>query len=163
MTENQASPLALADWQRLQSGVQTGSVVVIENGDGPYGQLLLDGRHVFQADEPADVGGRDNGPGPYELLLMALGSCTAMTLRMYARQKGWPLDRVMVRLRHAKIYAQDCADCETKVGKVDRIERVVEIAGDLAPEQRARLLEIADKCPVHRTLTGEIKIDTRAG
>lgn len=163
MTENQASPLALADWQRLQAGVPPGAVVVVENGDGPYGQLLLDGRHVFQADEPADVGGRDNGPGPYELLLMALGSCTAMTLRMYARQKGWPLDRVTVRLRHAKIHAQDCADCETRVGKVDRIERVVEIAGDLSADQRARLLEIANKCPVHRTLTSEIKIDTRAG
>ena len=162
MTENQASPLALADWQRLQAGVRPGAVVAVENGDGPFGQLLLDGRHVYQADEPADVGGRDVGPGPYELLLMALGSCTAMTLRMYARQKGWPLDRVTVRLRHAKIHAQDCAECETKVGMIDRIERVVEIAGELSAEQRTRLLEIAEKCPVHRTLTGEIRIDTRA-
>jgi putative redox protein len=94
---------------------------------------------------------------------MALGSCTSMTVRMYARHKGWPLDRVLVRLRHRKIHAEDCADCETRAGMVDRIDREIELVGDLTDEQRGRLLEIANRCPVHRTLTSEIKIDTRLG
>jgi putative redox protein len=92
---------------------------------------------------------------------MALGACTTMTLRLYADRKRWPLERVSVRLRHAKIYAQDCADCETKQGRLDRIERVIALEGALDPVQRQRLLEIADMCPVHRTLTSEIKIETR--
>jgi putative redox protein len=94
-------------------------------------------------------------------LLAALGACTAMTVRMYAARKGWPLQRVSVRLRHAKIHAADCADCETQAGMVDRIERDVALEGELSAEQAAKLMEIADKCPVHRTLTSEIRIVTR--
>ena len=141
--------------------VEPGWVTVIESGEGKFTEYLLDGRHRLVADEPVAAGGKDLGPGPYELLLMALGACTTMTLRLYADRKRWPLDRVSVRLHHAKIYAQDCADCETKEGRLDRIERVIELEGSLDPAQRKRLLEIADMCPVHRTLTSEIKIETR--
>ena len=102
------------------------------------------------------------GPGPYDLLTAALGACTAMTLRMYARHKQWPLDKVTVELTHGKVHAKDCAECETREGKVDRIERVITINGDLDAEQRERLLAIADKCPVHRTLHSEVLVVTRA-
>jgi putative redox protein len=112
------------------------------------------------ADEPVQVGGMDSGPGPYDLLLAGLGACTAMTLRLYAERKQLPLRRTQVRLRHDKIHAADCADCETKEGMVDRIERAITLEGDLDAGQRARLMEIADKCPVHRTLESEIDIRT---
>jgi len=140
--------------------VEPGWIKVVESGEGKFTEHLLDGRHRLIADEPVAAGGQDRGPGPYDLLLMALGACTTMTLRLYADRKRWPLERVSVRLRHAKIYAQDCADCETKQGKLDRIERVIGLEGVLDPAQRQRLLEIADMCPVHRTLTSEIKIET---
>jgi putative redox protein len=136
-------------------------VVVAESGDGPFGQVVRVGRHTLVADEPASAGGQDGGPTPYGLLLAALGTCTSMTLRMYARRKELPLDRVTVRLRHERIHARDCEDCETKDGHIDRIERGVELQGDLGPEQRQRLLEIADRCPVHRTLESEVSIKTR--
>jgi uncharacterized OsmC-like protein len=142
--------------------VEPGWIKVVESGQGKFTAHLLDGRHRLLADEPVAAGGRDSGPGPYELLLMALGACTTMTLRLYADRKRWPLDRVSVNLRHAKIYAEDCADCETKQGMLDRIERVIELEGALDPAQRQRLMEIADMCPVHRTLTSEIKIETSA-
>jgi putative redox protein len=135
--------------------------VRVEEVARPYTQRVRTGRHVLAADEPTEVGGADAGPGPYDYLLAALGACTSMTLRMYADKKQWPLEGVAVDLAHAKIHAEDCADCETKEGQIDRIERVVSLRGELDAEQRARLLEIADRCPVHRTLTGEIKIDTR--
>ena len=141
--------------------VEPGWIKVVESGEGKFTEHLLDGRHQLVADEPVTAGGDDRGPGPYELLLMALGACTTMTLRLYADRKKWPLARVSVRLHHGKIYAQDCADCETKQGMLDRIERVIELDGGLDPAQRQRLLEIADMCPVHRTLTSEIKIETR--
>ena len=147
--------------RETRHGVEPGWIEVVESGDGKFTEHLLDGRHRLIADEPVAAGGDDRGPGPYELLLMALGACTTMTLRLYADRKRWPLERVRVRLRHAKIYAADCADCETKQGKLDRIERVIELEGALDPTQRQRLLEIADMCPVHRTLTSEIKIETR--
>lgn len=140
--------------------VEPGWIKVVESGEGKFTEHLLDGRHRLIADEPVAAGGQDRGPGPYDLLLMALGACTTMTLRLYADRKRWPLERVSVKLRHAKIYAQDCADCETKQGKLDRIERMIGLEGVLDPAQRQRLLEIADMCPVHRTLTSEIKIET---
>jgi len=107
------------------------------------------------------MGGTETGPTPYDYLLGALGSCTAMTLRMYAERKEWPLDGVSVRLSHEKIHARDCASCETQKGKVDHISRVLTLTGDLTDEQRERLIQIADRCPVHRTLHSEVTVDTR--
>jgi len=140
---------------------QVGPVVVAETREGAYTQSVQVGAHRLVADEPRDLGGLDTGPAPYEYLLAALGACTSMTIRMYADRKQWPLERVVVRLHHGKIHAQDCAECETKVGKVDHITREIELHGDLSEEQRARLLEIAEKCPVHRTLHSEVKVDSR--
>jgi putative redox protein len=136
------------------------SVVVRGSADG-FAQVIHAGRHRLAADEPASAGGTDTGPSPYDLLLAALGACTSMTVAMYARRKVWPLEEVTVHLRHSKIYAADCAECETKEGMLDRIERDIHFAGPLTEEQRSRLLEISNKCPVHRTLTSEIEIDTR--
>jgi len=138
-----------------------GEVVVAETGQGRFAQIIQAGRHTLHADEPEGVGGDDTGPGPYDLVLAGLGACTSMTLRMYAERKGLPLESVLVRLRHDKVHAKDCADCETRDGKIDEITRELTVTGDLDDEQRQRLLEIADKCPVHRTLTSEIKIRTR--
>jgi uncharacterized OsmC-like protein len=139
------------------------AVVVHETGYGKFQQEIISGRHHLIADEPQDAGGLGSGPGPYDLLLASLGACTSMTLRLYADRKQLPLKRVSVRLRHSRIYASDCAECETKDGMLDRIERVITLEGDLKPEDRKRLLEIADKCPVHRTLTSEIDIHTTEG
>lgn len=117
-----------------------------------------DGRFII-TDEPARLGGDDAGPDPYTLLLAALGSCISMTLTLYARRKGWPLERVTVRLRQQRVHAKDCAECERSAeGFVHRIERAVSVEGNLTDEQRARLQEIAHKCPVHKTLTSEIII-----
>jgi uncharacterized OsmC-like protein len=140
------------------SGVNT--VLVRETGHGLFQQEIISGRHHQIADEPKEAGGLGSGPGPYDLLLAALGACTSMTLRLYADRKKFPLARTQVRLRHSRIYATDCAECETKEGMLDRIERVITLEGDLTAEQRARLLEIADKCPVHHTLKSEIDIRT---
>jgi uncharacterized OsmC-like protein/alpha/beta superfamily hydrolase len=134
--------------------------VVSATGEGKFQQSVAVGPHRFLADEPVAVGGMDSGPSPYDLLLASLGACTAMTLRLYADQKGLPLTGVSVTLTHAKIHAADCATCETKEGKIDRIERTIALEGSLDAAQRARLLEIADKCPVHRTLTSEVDIRT---
>ena len=136
------------------------SVIVRGHGSG-FAQEILAGRHRLHADEPVFAGGGDTGPSPYELLLAALGACTSMTLGMYARRKAWPLEDITVHLRHSKIHAVDCAECETKEGMLDRIERDIQVGGPLDDEQRAKLLEIADKCPVHRTLTSEVQIRTR--
>lgn len=138
-----------------------GEVVVEETGDGTFQQAITIGSHRLLADEPVDVGGADSGPSPYDLLLAGLGACTSMTLRMYAGRKGLALDQVRVALRHSKIHAADCLNCEAERGQIDRIERVITVRGDLDDDQRARLLEIADKCPVHRTLTSEISIQSR--
>jgi putative redox protein len=136
--------------------------VVRETGNGSFQQEIFAGRHRLIAYEPVSVGGTDTGPGPYDLLLAALGACTSMTVRMYADRKALPLDRVSVSLTHDKVHAEDCADCETREGRIDVIEREIDLAGDLDDATRARLIEIAEKCPVHRTLHSEIKIRTRA-
>jgi putative redox protein len=138
-----------------------GQVVVRETREGKLTQVVSAGRHVFRADEPVSVGGLDSGPSPYDLLLAAVGTCTSMTVRLYADAKGWPLERVEIALKHDKIHAADCADCETREGQIDRIERAIRLEGTLDAEQRAKLLEIANKCPVHRTLHSEVTIPTR--
>lgn len=140
---------------------QPGEVVVAETGEGRYAQLVLAGRHHLAAGEPESIGGDDSGPGPYEYLLAALGACTSITVRMYAARKGWPLERVVVRLRQQKIHAEDCAECETREGKIDRIDRTIAFIGALEAAQREALLVIADKCPVHRTLSTKNLIVTR--
>ncbi len=136
-------------------------VTVVETREGRFTQQISVGPHRLRADEPSGAGGLDSGPTPYDLLLAGLGACTSMTVRMYADQKQWPVDRVTVRLRHEKIHAADCAECETKDGKIDRIERDIVLEGALDDAQRARLLEIANRCPVHRTLHSEVLIPTR--
>ncbi|MEW5707604.1 bifunctional alpha/beta hydrolase/OsmC family protein [Pelomicrobium sp. G1] len=147
--------------QETSPACPEGVVRVEEEGSGKYAQTICAGRHRLRADEPQSYGGTDTGPSPYQLLLASLGACTSMTLRMYADQKGWPLERVAVELKHEKIHAADCETCETKEGRVDRIERVIELEGALDEAQRGRLLEIANKCPVHRTLHSEVTIPTR--
>ncbi|WP_333843743.1 bifunctional alpha/beta hydrolase/OsmC family protein [Pelomicrobium sp.] len=147
--------------QEVSPACPEGVVRVEEVGSGKYAQTICAGHHRLRSDEPLTYGGSDTGPSPYQLLLASLGACTSMTLRMYAEQKGWPLERVAVELRHEKIHAADCETCETKEGKVDRIERVIELVGPLDEAQRQRLLEIANKCPVHRTLHSEVIIPTR--
>jgi len=136
-------------------------VVVRETRHGKFQQSIALGPHHLIADEPLSAGGDDSGPGPYDLLLAALGACTAMTLRLYADRKALPLDLATVSLTHSKIHAQDCAECDTKAGLIDQLERVITLDGALDAGQRAKLMEIADKCPVHRTLTSEIRIVTR--
>jgi putative redox protein len=138
-----------------------GKVVVRETREGLFTQLVTAGPHLLRADEPVDSGGLGSGPSPYDLVLAGLGACTSMTVRMYADRKKLPLERVTVELRHDKIHAQDCAECETKEGKLDRIERVVRLEGALDEAMRAKLLEIANKCPVHRTLHSEVTVPTR--
>ena len=125
---------------------------------GKLRQQIDAGAHRLFADEPAAVGGDGAGPTPYDLLWGALGACTSMTLLMYARRKQWPLEDVIVRLSHRRDYARDCEDCEERPAQIDVIERRITLAGPLDAAQRARLLEIAEKCPVHRTLTGTIKV-----
>ena len=132
--------------------------VVVSSEDG-LAQEIVSGNHRWCADEPAPFG-TDTGPSPYELLLASLGACTSMTLRLYAQRKGMDLQRVTVRLQHSRIHAEDCRDCETKEGFVDRIDREIELGGNLDEAQKRRLLEIAERCPVHRTLKSEVSIRT---
>lgn len=136
-----------------------GTVVVAETGTGTYIQNITAGSHRLLADEPRPVG-EDAGPNPYDLLLGALGACTSMTVRMYANRKGWPLQQVRVTLRHSRIHARDCADCETDVGMLDQIDRDIELIGALDDDQRRRLLGIAERCPVHQTLTSTVHVST---
>ncbi len=135
--------------------------VIVQGEASGFAQQILAGGHALTADEPIDSGGTDIGPPPYDLLLAALGACTSMTVGMYARRKSWPLESVTVRLRHSRIHAEDCASCESEDGMLDRIERDLQFIGALNDEQRAKLLEISNKCPVHRTLSSEIDIQTR--
>jgi uncharacterized OsmC-like protein/pimeloyl-ACP methyl ester carboxylesterase len=137
-------------------------VVVRETRKSKFQQTVSIGPHQMLADEPLAAGGEDTGPGPYDFVLAGLGACTSMTLRLYAERKSLPLERTTVTLKHGKIHAEDCAECETKAGMLDQIDMVIGMEGALDPEQRKRLMEIADKCPVHRTLTSEIRIVTRA-
>jgi len=137
-------------------------VVVRETRNSKFQQTVTVGPHRLIADEPVGAGGDDTGPGPYDLLLAGLGACTSMTMRLYADRKSLPLERVTVTLKHNKIHAEDCAECETQEGLLDQIDRVIAMDGALEPEQRERLMEIADKCPVHRTLKSEIRILTRS-
>ncbi|RSD14833.1 OsmC family protein [Amycolatopsis eburnea] len=139
---------------------EPGTVTVTATGDGTYTHQVTTATHELLVDEPTALGGADAGPNPYELLLAALGSCTAITLRMYADRKGIPLTRATVRLRHDRIHAEDCEKCETERGMLSRITREISLEGELDEEQRARLMVIADKCPVHRTLSSEIVIET---
>jgi putative redox protein len=138
-----------------------GIVEVRETLTGPLAQRVSAGRHVLMAGEPVEVGGDDSGPGPYDYLLAALGACTSMTMRLYANRKGIAAERFAVRLSHRKVHAQDCADCETKQGNIGEITRDITIEGDIPDDARKRLMEIADRCPVHETLTHEIKIRSR--
>jgi len=138
------------------------NVVVRETGNSKFQQTVSIGPHRLLADEPVAAGGEDTGPGPYDYLLAGLGACTSMTMRLYADRKALPLERVTVTLKHSRIHAEDCAECETKAGMLDQIDRSIAMDGALDAEQRRKLMEIADKCPVHRTLTSEIRILTTA-
>ena len=134
--------------------------VVVNGGQVNYAQNISVGHHLFQADEPVNSGGLDAGPDPYELLLSALGSCVSITLRMYAERKQWPLENVQVRLKYSRVHAEDCAACDGEARLIDTMEVEVLLIGDLSGDQRRRLIEIAGKCPVHRTLTSSIQIRT---
>jgi putative redox protein len=152
--------------KRPRSEATVDHQAVARIGSNGFRTQISAGGHHLVADEPADVGGTDSGPAPYDLLVAALGACTAMTLRMYADRKQWPLEAVTVALSHRKIQASDCPGCKTATGQLDQIIRRIEIVGSLDAQQRQRLLEIADRCPVHRTLNGEIDIvteETRQG
>ena len=140
---------------------ETETVIVQETGSGKYtNKIETSSGHSLMSDEPKDVGGDNKGPSPYGYLLAALGSCKSMTMRMYAERKGFKLDHVEVRLSHSKIHAEDCEKCETKKGLVDHIQTDITIKGDLTEEERQRIFDIAEKCPVHRTITNEIIIDS---
>lgn len=145
----------------MSSELHEPAVIVTGDARG-FAQEIQCGAHQLTADEPVSFGGTDRGLSPYDLLLAALGSCTSMTIGYYARTRKWPLEKIVITLRHTKIHASDCAECETKEGKIDRIEREIQLSGALSDEQRKKLMEMADRCPVHRTLTSEINIRTRA-
>ena len=153
---------AAAEAERQVTAEMGGAVVVSEAGTGRFAQVVsVRGRHMLAADEPVAFGGTDTGPGPYEYLTAGLGACTSMTIRMYADRRGLPLRGVRVTLRHDKVHAEDCTTCETKQGMLDRIDREIELIGPLDDGTRAKLLEIAEKCPVHRTLHSEVWIETK--
>jgi putative redox protein len=136
-------------------------VVIVRGAATGFAQEIIAGPHQLVSDEPTSVGGTDSGPTPYDLLLAALGSCTSMTIAMYARRKQWALERVTVRLRHSRIHAEDCAACETRKGTLGLIERDIELEGVLDEEQQSPLLAIANRCPVHMTLTTHMHVATK--
>jgi uncharacterized OsmC-like protein len=144
-----------------QNGNKTPDIVV-RGGADSFKQEIIAGKHHLVADEPAAAGGGDAGPDPYNYLLASLGVCTSMTVGFYARRNKMPLEDIKVSLWHSRIHAKDCEECETKEGMIDRIDVELELTGALTPEQHAKLMEIAAKCPVHRTLTSEINIRLRA-
>ena len=134
--------------------------VIVHGAASGFAQRVTVGRHELKADEPVDAGGTDTGPSPYDLLSAALGTCTSMTIGYFVRQRKWPLESVTVEVRHSKVHATDCASCDTKEGRIDRLERTIVLNGQLSEEQRQELLRIAERCPVHRTLTSKIDIQT---
>ena len=136
--------------------------VIVRGNAREFLQEVVSGTHHLRADEPISAGGSDAAPGPYDYLLIALGVCTSMTVGLYARRKGFPLENIVVSLSHSRIHAEDCEECGTKEGMLDRIDTHIELTGPLALEQRGKLMEIAAKCPVHRTLKSEISIRLRA-
>jgi putative redox protein len=150
----------MSEQKKTLPGPKEGEVMVYGKAQG-FAQEIEAGTHWLAADEPQGLGGTDTGPSPYDLLLSALGACTSMTVAMYARRKQWPLEAVQVTLRHSRAHAADCQDCDEKPVMLDRIEADIELVGALADDQRARLLEIANKCPVHRTLTSAVEVQTR--
>lgn len=152
--------LAEAEPAVIESAVIDNRVTARTGPEGFYTELFANG-HALTADEPVAYGGSNRGPTPYDYLLSALGACTSMTVQMYARRKGWPLQSAVVRLSHEKIHAEDCAACEEKNGKIDRFSRELELIGDLTADQRQRLLEIAERCPVHKTLHATVEVVTR--
>jgi uncharacterized OsmC-like protein len=160
--EAAAAPASDAAEPEAGGTLEPGLVTVVENGRGKYGQTITAGRHTWYADEPLSLpGAADSGPTPYDLLLAGLGACTSMTMRMYADRKGIPLENVTVGLRQERIHAADCENCEGRDGHITLISRDIAIEGNVTAEQRAGLLRIADKCPVHRTLHGDMEIVTK--
>jgi uncharacterized OsmC-like protein/fermentation-respiration switch protein FrsA (DUF1100 family) len=153
---------SVAPEQAADANAAPRRVVVRETRSSKFQQTVTVGPHHLLADEPVAAGGEDSGLGPYDFVLAGLGACTSMTMRLYAERKSLPLERVTVTLKHSKIHAEDCAECETKAGMLDQIDRVIAMEGTLDAEQRGKLMEIADKCPVHRTLTSEVRILTVA-
>lgn len=154
MENANASPAAVED-------SSPPDVIVRGNASG-FHQEIESGVHRFEADEPLSVGGADKAPTPYDYLLAGLGGCTSMTIGLYARRLKWPLEEITIALRHSRIHAKDCEDCETKQGMLDRIEMDIELTGPLTAEQHAKLIEVAHKCPVHRTMTSEIDVRVKA-
>ena len=142
-------------------GEEQEGVVIVRGAATGFAQEIIAGPHRFVSDEPTSMGGTDSGPTPYDLLLAGLGSCTSMTIAMFARRKRWALEHVTVRLRQSRVHAEDCAACETRSATVTLIERDIELEGALDEEQRAQLLAIANRCPVHQTLTSQMNIRTR--
>ncbi|WP_234571426.1 OsmC family protein [Rhodohalobacter sp. 614A] len=138
-------------------------IVHIHLGDQNYKTVMTAGNHELIADEPEEAGGSNEGPGPYDYLLMALGSCSVITMKMYAERKKWPVEDIFIEMRHSKVHADDCVDCDDPNAKIDRIEKEIIIKGDLNEEQLNRLLEISKKCPVHKTLLSDIEIDSTLG
>ena len=151
-------PMSETTNDKVQSKLARNEVFVTRRITEKFTQDVYTKEHHVVGDEPPKVGGADLGMTPYDYLLAALGTCTSMTIKMYADIKKWPIENVEVKLTHDKVHAADCGDCETSKGKVDEIRRRVHVTGDLTEEQRSRILEIADKCPVHKTLHSEVKI-----
>lgn len=135
-------------------------IVHFHLGDTNYKTVMTAGNHELIADEPEDVGGKNEGPDPYDYLLMALGSCSVITMKMYADRKEWPIDDIYVEMRHHKAHAEDCEDCDDPKARIDKIEKDLIVKGDLSEEQMERLLEISKKCPVHKTLLNDIEISS---